>query len=29
MNLFVLGAIGAIGKHLLDIGLERGHRVTS
>jgi nucleoside-diphosphate-sugar epimerase len=29
MNLFVLGATGAIGKHLLDIGLERGHRVTS
>jgi putative NADH-flavin reductase len=29
MNLFVLGATGAIGKHLLDIDLERGHRVTS
>jgi putative NADH-flavin reductase len=29
MNLFVLGATGAIGKQLLDIALERGHRVTA
>ncbi|HEY5792691.1 MAG TPA: SDR family oxidoreductase [Chthoniobacterales bacterium] len=29
MNLFILGATGAIGKHLLDIALERGHRVTA
>ena len=29
MNLFILGATGAIGKHLLDSALERGHQVTS
>src|SRR5260370_22176116 len=29
MNLFILGARGAIGKHLLDSALERGHQVTS
>src|SRR5258708_21889710 len=29
MNLFILGATGAIGQHLLDSALERGHQVTS
>jgi putative NADH-flavin reductase len=29
MRLFILGATGAIGKHLLEIALERGHEVTA
>jgi uncharacterized protein YbjT (DUF2867 family) len=29
MRLFVLGATGAIGRHLLQIGLERGHQITA
>ena len=29
MNLYILGATGAIEKHLLDSALERGHQVTS
>jgi putative NADH-flavin reductase len=29
MRLFVLGATGAIGQHLLQIGLERGHQITA
>lgn len=29
MRLFILGATGAIGQHLLRIGLERGHELTA
>jgi putative NADH-flavin reductase len=29
MKLFILGATGGIGQHLLDIALERGHQVTA
>jgi putative NADH-flavin reductase len=29
MKIFVLGATGGIGRHLLQIGLERGHQVTA
>ena len=29
MKLFVLGATGGIGQHLLQISLERGHHVTA
>src|SRR5882762_542785 len=29
MKLFILGATGAIGQHLLHIALERGHQVTA
>jgi len=29
MNLFILGATGGIGQHLLPIALERGHQVTA
>ncbi len=29
MKLFILGATGGIGKHLLHIALERGHQVTA
>jgi putative NADH-flavin reductase len=29
MRLFVLGATGAIGQHLLRIGLEHGHHLTA
>jgi putative NADH-flavin reductase len=29
MRLFILGATGGIGKHLLHIALERGHQVTA
>src|SRR6476469_7433896 len=29
MRLFVLGATGAIGRHLLRIGLEREHQLTA
>src|SRR4051812_34725212 len=29
MRLFILGATGAIGHHLLRIGLERGHELTA
>jgi putative NADH-flavin reductase len=29
MRLFVLGATGAIGRHLLRLGIERGHRLTA
>jgi len=29
MKLFILGATGGIGQHLLHIALERGHQVTA
>jgi putative NADH-flavin reductase len=29
MKMFILGATGAIGQHLLHDGLERGHQVTA
>ncbi|EEF62038.1 NAD(P)-dependent oxidoreductase [Pedosphaera parvula] len=29
MKLFILGATGGIGQHLLNIALERGHEVTA
>jgi uncharacterized protein YbjT (DUF2867 family) len=29
MQLFLLGATGTTGSHLLDLGLARGHRVTA
>jgi putative NADH-flavin reductase len=29
MKIFVLGATGRTGKHILDLGLERGHRLTA
>src|SRR4051812_48676602 len=29
MRLMILGATGAIGRHLLRLGLERGHEVTA
>jgi len=29
MRLFILGATGAIGKHLVEIALVRGHEVTA
>ena len=29
MNLFILGATGGIGRHLLQLALERGHQVTA
>jgi len=29
MNLFILGATGGIGQHLLHVALERGHQVTA
>jgi putative NADH-flavin reductase len=29
MRIFVLGATGRTGKHLLDLGLARGHRLTA
>lgn len=29
MRLFILGATGGIGQHLLRIGLERGHELTA
>jgi len=29
MKLFILGATGGIGRHLVQLGLERGHQVTS
>ena len=29
MRLFVLGATGRTGKHLLDLGLGRGHQLTA
>ncbi|MDB6108462.1 MAG: Flavin reductase [Pedosphaera sp.] len=29
MKLFILGATGGIGRHLLQEGLERGHQVTA
>ncbi len=29
MKLFILGATGGIGRHLLHIALERGHHVTA
>jgi len=29
MKLFILGATGGIGRHLLSLALERGHQVTA
>jgi putative NADH-flavin reductase len=29
MKLFILGATGGIGRHLLQLALERGHQVTA
>ena len=29
MKLFILGATGGIGRHLLQLALERGHHVTA
>ena len=29
MNIFILGATGGIGRHLLQIALERGHHATA
>jgi putative NADH-flavin reductase len=29
MRLFILGATGATGQHLVDLALQRGHRVTA
>ncbi|HXI70490.1 MAG TPA: NAD(P)H-binding protein [Verrucomicrobiae bacterium] len=29
MKLFILGATGGIGRHLIQIALERGHQVTA
>ena len=29
MKLFILGATGGIGRHLVPLGLERGHEVTA
>ncbi|WP_437710248.1 NAD(P)H-binding protein [Sorangium sp. So ce448] len=29
MRLLVLGATGRTGKHILDLGLARGHRLTA
>jgi len=29
MNLFVLGATGSTGRHILDLAVARGHRVTA
>jgi putative NADH-flavin reductase len=29
MNLFILGATGGIGRHLIDLALDHGHSVTA
>ncbi len=29
MRLFILGATGGTGKHLVDLALQRGHHVTA